>query len=349
MLTKRQLFACAISGTLVAGPASAQSGDLSLLVWEGYADQSFVKDFEAESGCRVSATYVGSNDDFLPKLQAGGGSVYDLLSVSADATPILIAADLVDTIDTSRISNWSSIYEVLRESPAINAGGEVYAVPFEWGANPFIYRTDKISTPPTSIGDLWNPEYKGKVGMWDDKSSLYNTARLLGIPDSFKMTDDELEQVKAKLIEQKPLVRKYWSTAGELTNLMASGEVYISYTWGGLILNELNKLGVPAAEFTPKEGVDGWVDNWMLVKGTPNTDCAYKYMEYMNSAKGQCGVSGVTGYYPVNPEAASCMSEEDVAAKHVGESSYLGKLAMWQTPDRIVEYTNAWNAVKAAP
>lgn len=337
-----------LSGTLMAGPVLAD-GSLNLLVWEGYADQSYVKVFEEASGCSVSATYVGSNDDFLPKLQAGGGSVYDLLSVSADATPILIAADLVDEIDTGRISNWEEIYDTFRADPSINVDGTIYGVPFEWAANPFIYRTDKISTPPTSIGDLWNPDYKGKVGMWDDKSSLFNTARLLGIADPFKMTDEELEQVKAKLIEQKPLIRKYWSTAGELTNLMASGEVYISYTWGGLMLNELKKLGIPAAEFTPKEGVDGWVDNWMLVKGTPNSDCAYKYIEYMNSAEGQCAVSGVTGYWPVNPEAASCMSEEDVKAKHVGDKGFLTTLAMWQTPDRPVEYANTWNAIKAAP
>jgi putative spermidine/putrescine transport system substrate-binding protein/spermidine/putrescine transport system substrate-binding protein len=36
----------------------AAEGQLSLLVWEGYADQSFVKDFEKESGCKVQAFVV---------------------------------------------------------------------------------------------------------------------------------------------------------------------------------------------------------------------------------------------------------------------------------------------------
>ena len=75
--------------------------------------------------------------------------------------------------------------------------------------------------------------------MWDDKSSLYNAARMMGIQDTFNMTDEQLEQVKAKLIEQKPLVRKYWSTAGEIVNLFASGEMWISYTWGGYMAGEL--------------------------------------------------------------------------------------------------------------
>lgn len=337
-----------LCSTLIATPVLAE-GNLNVLVWEGYADQSFVSKFEETSGCKVSATYVGSNDDFLPKLQAGGSSVYDLLSVSADASPILIAAGLVEEIDTTKISNWEQIYESFRADPSVNVDGVIYGVPLQWAANPFIYRTDKITTPPTSIKELWNPEYAGKVGMWDDKSSLFNTARMMGIADPFDMSDEELAAVKDKLLEQKPLIRKYWSTAGELTNLMASGEIYISYTWGGLMLGELEKLGIPVAEFTPVEGADGWIDNWMLVKGTPNTECAYKYIEYMNSAEGQCAVSAVTGYWPTNPESAACMTEEEIAARHVGDTGILETLAMWQTPARPVEYADTWNAVKAAP
>jgi putative spermidine/putrescine transport system substrate-binding protein/spermidine/putrescine transport system substrate-binding protein len=342
-----KLLVVLLSTSMIAGPAMAE-GSLNLLVWEGYADQSFVAPFEAASGCKVSATYVGSNDDFLPKLQAGGGSVYDLLSVSADATPILIAAGLVDEIDTAQLPNYADVYERFRTDPSVSVDGVTYGVPLQWSANPFIYRTDKITTPPTSIAELWKPEYAGKVGMWDDKSSLFNTARMLGIANPFDMSDEELAQVRDKLIEQKPLIRKYWSTAGELTNLMASGEVYISYTWGGLILGELEKLGIPVAEFTPTEGADGWIDNWMLVAGTPNAECAYKYMDYMVSAEGQCAVANVTGYWPTNPKSATCLTPEQVTAMHVGDTEILKSLAMWQTPARPVEYADTWNAVKAA-
>jgi putative spermidine/putrescine transport system substrate-binding protein/spermidine/putrescine transport system substrate-binding protein len=339
----------AMSWTAMSGIAQAEGGQLSLLVWEGYADPSFVKEFEASSGCTVQATYVGSNDDFAPKL-AAGGSVYDLMSVSSDAAGVLVAAGFVEPIDTSKIPEFDNIYEAFRTHPAINADGQVWAVPFTWGANPFIYRTDKIPTAPESIAALWDPQYKGKIGMWDDKSMLYNTARMLGIADPFNMTDEELEKVKAKLIEQKPLVRKYWSTAGELENLFASDEMWISYTWGGLMLNNLKKQNVPVAEFTPKEGADGWADNWMIAKGSPNIDCAYKFINFMMSAKGQCGVSTVTGYSAANPVAAkSCMTPEEFVTKHQDDISFVQKLHMWEAPPRIDVYTNVWNAVKAAP
>jgi spermidine/putrescine-binding protein len=59
----------AVAILLLAHPAVA-GGELNILSWEGYADASFVKPFEKMSGCRVSATYVGSNDEFVGYLRS---------------------------------------------------------------------------------------------------------------------------------------------------------------------------------------------------------------------------------------------------------------------------------------
>ena len=57
---------------VLAIPGAAIAGEINVLTWEGYADDSFIKSFEETSECKVNATYVGSNDDFAPKLAAGG-------------------------------------------------------------------------------------------------------------------------------------------------------------------------------------------------------------------------------------------------------------------------------------
>lgn len=348
--TKRMLAtlgAVAVVTATLTTPVLA-AGELNFLGWEGYTDKSFVADFEKESGCKVTSTFVGSNDDFAPKLSASPG-VYDIVSVSADTTGVLVAAGLVDPIDTSRIKGWNGIYPLFRKAKGINADGKVWGVPLTWGSIPLMYRTDKISQPPDSYAALWDPKYKGKIAMWDDKSAIYNTARLLGYNNVYNLTDNQLAAVKKKLIAQKPLLRKYWSTAGELVNLYASGEVWISNTWGGFQSADLKKQGIPVKEFLPKEKADGWVDNWQIVKGSPNVACAYKYINFMESPRGQCGVSAVTGYSAANQVAAKqCMTEKEYKAKHQDDISYVNSLVMWQTPARLDVYTNTWNAVKAA-
>ncbi len=345
---KGGLLAASVAMTLSAGTVFAD-GEVNLLTWEGYADDSFIKQFEEDSGCKVSATYVGSNDDFAPKLAAGGG-VYDLITPSIDTTKIMIQAGFVEPVDVSKVPRWEEIYEKFRTSEGINHDGEVYGVPFSWGSIPFMYRVDKFDTPPTSLNQLWDSELDGRISLWDDKSALYVASRVIGNMDIYNLTDEQLEAAKAKLIEQKPLVRKYWATAGELVDLYAAGEVWISNTWGGYQSALLAEQDIEVQEFIPEEGAEGWMDSWMIVKDTPNLDCAYQFINMAISEQGQCGMSNVNGYSSTNVVAAkNCMSEEQFTALHQDDVDYLDSLLLWTNlGPRLEAYTNTWNAVKAA-
>jgi len=346
-MTKTTLLGTISALTLCAGMAQAE-GTINVLTWEGYADPSFISKFEEESGCKVNATYVGSNDDFAPKLMAGGG-VYDLITPSIDTTKLMIDLDFVEPLDTAQIAGWSDIYPKFLALDGIQKDGEYYGMPYVWGAIAFMYRDDAFTTPPTSIADLWNPELKGKVSLWDDKSSIYVAARKNGDMDIYHLTDEQIDKAKAALIEQKPLIRKYWGTAGELVDLYKAGEVVISNTWAGYQSALLADEGIKVTEFIPTEGAEGWMDSWMVVKGTPNKECAYKFLNMQLADQGQCGVANVNGYSVANAAAAkSCMSPEQYASLHQDDPNYLDSLLMWQPlGDRFEAYTNAWNAVKA--
>ena len=352
MLTRSFWFLGTACLAALAFAASARAdGQVNILTWEGYGDPSFISQFEAETGCKVTATYVGSNDDFAPKLAAGGG-VYDLITPSIDTTKTMILAGFVEPIDLSQIPRFNEIYEKFRSAEGINHEGQVYGVPWAWGSIPFMYRTDKIpqSEAPTSLKALWDPKYQGRISLWDDKSAVYVAARLGGDMNIYALDDAQLEKAKAKLIEQKPLVRKYWATAGELVDLYAAGEVWISNTWGGYQSGLLAEQGIPVVEFIPEEGAEGWMDSWMVVKDTPNLECAYKFLNMSVSELGQCGVANVNGYSAANPVAAKkCMTPDQYEALHQDDVEYLDSLLLWQNlGDRIEAYTNTWNAVKAA-
>ena len=140
------------------------------------------------------------------------------------------------------------------------------------------------------------------------------------------------------------------TTAGELVDLYAAGEVWISNTWGGYQSSLLAEQGIQVTEFIPEEGAEGWMDSWMVVKDTPNRDCAYAYINMAISELGQCGVANVNGYSATNEVAAkACMSPEQFVQLHQDDPDYLDSLLLWENlEDRLEAYTNAWNAVKAA-
>ena len=352
MGTKRKLLAAALAATVaVAQTAAATAAELNILTWEGYAAEKFISKFQSESGCTVTASYVGSNDDFLAKLAAGGG-VYDIITPSLDTVPMMKLAGFVSSIDTARVTGHDGIYPEFSRHGDVLSDDATWAVPLIWGSVSLIYRPDKLAPNPDSIGVLFDPANKGKIAMWDDKSAIYWTARYLGYTDVFNLTDEQLDAVKAKLIEQKPLVRKYWTSAGELTELMANQEVFVSNAWTGLTSKDVNNLkkGFEVLEFTPKEKAEGWMDSMMLVKDTPNEECAYKFMSFMQSADGQCGLAEATGYFPVNPAAvAGCMDDEMKKDRQVGNIEFVKSLVMWEQPERLDKYLEVWNAVKAAP
>ena len=56
---------------LFLGSCSKKTPTLNLLVWEGYADPSFIQAFEEANHCKVSASYMGSSDELVAKLRGG--------------------------------------------------------------------------------------------------------------------------------------------------------------------------------------------------------------------------------------------------------------------------------------
>src|SRR5947207_9597364 len=238
---------------------------LSLLVWEGYADPSFVHDFEQRHHCKVQASYMGSSDELVAKLRGGSASNYDVISPSSDVAASIVSAGLAAPLDLGKIPSYSQLSPKLCELPLVKRNGQTYGVPFVWGPNPILYDTTAFARPPDSWSIFWDPRYKGKISLWDDLSSLYMAAQVLGYdhpdPDQiYNLSDDQLEAVKKKLIELKPNIRKYWSTGGDLTNLFQNHEITLAMGWPP-ITNQLRALHFPIGQVIPKENTTGRIDH----------------------------------------------------------------------------------------
>jgi putative spermidine/putrescine transport system substrate-binding protein/spermidine/putrescine transport system substrate-binding protein len=200
---------------------------------------------------------------------------------------------------------------------------------------------------------MWDPKYKGKIAVWDDLSTVYMAAQVLGYdkPDPsqlYNLSDAQLDAVKKKLLELKPNVRKMWSTGGELTNLFQSHEIVAAMGWP-LNTAELKKSNFPVGETIPKENTTGWIDHLMITAGSENKELALKFLEYMVEAKTQKLVTDVTQYVPANPQAAQFMTAEEVKTLHLDDvDSYQKRIYFWQNVPRRQKYTEIWNEVKAA-
>ena len=143
-----------------------------------------------------------------------------------------------------------------------------------------------------------------------------------------------------------PNVRKYWVTAGDMTQLFQGGEVVMGEGWP-LMTNQLRQARFPAAETIPKEGTTAWADHWVLTKGAKNLDAAYAWLEYTAQPFTQKLLYDVTAYIVANPAAKSYMSPEQAASQR-DIADYGSKVNFWQWSPRLEKYQEIWNEVKAA-
>src|SRR6478736_2991859 len=96
---------------------------LNLLVWEGYADPSFVKAFEEQNHCKVSASYMGSSDELVAKLRGGSAGNYDVISPSSDVATMISKAGLAAPLDLSKLPSYQQLSAKLRDMPLVKANG----------------------------------------------------------------------------------------------------------------------------------------------------------------------------------------------------------------------------------
>jgi putative spermidine/putrescine transport system substrate-binding protein/spermidine/putrescine transport system substrate-binding protein len=337
---------------LLTASCTRKTPTLNLLVWEGYADPSYVKSFEEQNHCKVSASYMGSSDELVAKLRGGSSGTYDVISPSSDVATMIVTSGLAAPLDLGKLPSYNQLSPQLVSLSLVRFQGEVYGVPFMWGPDPMLYDTTAFPQPPDSWAAMWDAKLKGKVSVWDDLSTVYMAAQVLGYdqPDPahlYNLSDQELDAVKKKLVELKPNIRKMWSTGGELTNLFQNHEVVIAMGWP-LMTNQLRKSNFPVGETIPRENTTGWIDHLMITAGSENKDLAYRFLEFMIQSQTQKKVTDVTGYTPANPHAAQFMTPEEVKNLHLDDvDNYQKRLYFWQNVPRRAKYNEIWNEVKA--
>ena len=332
---------------LLAGPALA-GGDLNILSWEGYADASFVKPFEKMSGCRVSATYVGSNDEFVAKILAGGGT-YDLITPSNDTTMRLIDAGAVEPIDRDRVPVMKEFFPIFASPPWITKNGALYGVPYGWGIVRLLLDADSGLAKPDSLAYLWQPALRGKVAIWDDVEAIYMASRYLGFRNTYDLSDEQLQKVKAALIALKPNIRKFWATTGEMGTLLQTHEVVAGNAWEPTLVS-LRKAGRHIIDISPKEGRSAYSDSWMVVRGAGSNACVYKWLNWVSSAKAQALAHAVTGFGYSNakmPDELAPIDRQHYVELGMTDPNVIKTLDWWQMVRRRGTYLEIWNQVKA--
>jgi putative spermidine/putrescine transport system substrate-binding protein len=319
-------------------------GQLNVIAWEGYTQPEWVKPFEQQTGCKVNAKYGGSSDEMVTLMRQGGGSQYDLVSASGDASLRLIRGGDVQPVNVALIPGWKDFIPQLKSPPHNTVDGKHYGVSLQWGPNTLLYNTSKVKPAPTSWSAIYGPQFKGQVTVPDNPiqiadAALYlsKTKPSLGITDPYELTDAQLTAAVDLLKQQRPLIKKYWALASDEIDLFKNGDASIGASWPYQTIT-LQADGAPVKDLIPKEGATGWADTWMLSSHAQHPNCAYLWMKWVSTPQVQAQQAISFGETPANVKACPYMDkiQKGACAQYHANApaSYFNSIKFWRTPTK---------------
>jgi putative spermidine/putrescine transport system substrate-binding protein len=264
-----------IAGTS-AGTAAPVSGTIIVTSyggpWEEFMRKVIVPGFQAENpGVKVELA-VGLSRDWISKLRAAGkdNPPYDVVIANAVWVSAARIEGYFEKLTERTVPNLKEVWPELRNK---NDVGVIF------GLNPLGigYRKDLVQTPPKRWKDLWNAEYKGKLGIY----SINNSAGPMFIMLAAKLfagNDKNMDAGIAKIKELRPFRQSDFS--GDMEILLTRGEVQIGIIDSPAV-SRLKKQGAPLEFIPPIEGMFMFEQDTNVTSGSKNKPAALAFVNYM--------------------------------------------------------------------
>jgi putative spermidine/putrescine transport system substrate-binding protein len=360
-------------GPSKAGPVGQGEGQLDVLAWPGYAEDGsnnpavdWVTDFEKLTGCTVNVQTIGTSDEAVELMQAGG---WDVVSASGDATLRLINADYIQPLNVDLVPNYADVVADLKGKSFNSINGVPYGVPQGRGANILMWNTQKVPVQPDSWSVVFDEDspYKGAVTAYDSPIYIADAAVYLmatrpelGITDPYSLDREQFDAAISLLEQQRELIGEYWSDYARTVGNFVSGQTAIGSSWE-VIVSLAEAQGGKVAAIKPKEGVTGWSDTWMIAKDSAHVNCAYMWLDHVISPEVNAVASEWFGQAPANSKACEFTTDLDFCTTfHAQDSEYWRDVYYWATPSTSCldgrteitcvpwsEWVSAWSRLRA--
>ncbi|MFF5259281.1 PotD/PotF family extracellular solute-binding protein [Actinomadura viridis] len=263
----------------------AGTGTLRWANWPGYIedDRATLKAFQKDTG--IAVTYqevIQENAQWFGKIQAplaaGQRIGFDLM-VMTNGIQLEKCRRLgyLAPLDHSRLKTFAANAGPGFKNPTYDPGN-AFTVPYVSGITGIAYNTRYVKEEITSIEQLFDARYKGRVGMMSDSQDLGCFGMFLLGVDPERSTPDDWRRAAAKLREQRDagIVRKYYEQ--DYIDALGKGDVWLTMAWSG----DVYSMAGPEVKFVvPKEGGALWTDNLCIPRTADNPVDALALMDWL--------------------------------------------------------------------
>lgn len=322
-------------------PDAPVSGTLRVFAYGDTVPDEMLDPFrEANPDLDLKVATFDSNKSAAAKL--AGGFEADVVEVCTDEMAPLLARNLIRPLDPKAVKDFDQL--AFSDSDKVrNEAGEVLFVPASAGPHGLIVNTDAIPEGVDSYAALFDPAYAGEVALEATPlTAIAITAMALGADDPTNLSDEQVEEAKQHLLDNRDNFRAFAESDSSMVNLFKSGEVVLADGGRGTT-QAMADDGLPVEWVAPKEGALAWVCGLAITSQAQNIPAAYKLINYYASPEAQA-LSGDMGFVAMHPDALPLVSKE---FKESADPRNLETAIATTEPPNAEVYERAWQEVLA--
>jgi spermidine/putrescine transport system substrate-binding protein len=323
--------ALAAPALLHAAPAAA-AGTLNVTAYDGFVPSVFQQQFEAETRTRLRVRLAASQAPELNLLVTERDRPStDICTVTGNRLHQFVDAGIIEPLDTARLKNWGRIDPLYADADWNRVDGAIMGVLLVVGASVLVFDTAEVTPAPDSWGAMFDPKYKGRV-TYDIEDFLLCTMLLQGADPTFmSYVGNPAEAARAvnaardTLVSSKSQVLRFFDEGSELQQMLTGGDAVLAQTYASTPAR-LILAGQPFRRVLPCEGSMGFVYNFAVVKGAPNRDAAYRFLDALLGTPGiEAALTRSAGYLSSLKDAGAGLTEAEGAAYGLDPAA-LGRL-----------------------
>jgi len=303
-----------ITGGKVGGTLAFSNWPLYIDIDDKTKARPTLDAFEKEYGAKVKYTEeINDNNEFFGKVRQqyaqGDSGGRDLHVVTDWLCARMERLGYVQKFDKSQMPNAVKNIEPAVASPDFDPKREV-SMPWQSGQVGVIYRSDETGGDLTSVNDLFDPKFKGKVTFL---SELRDTVGSVLLADGKKPEDADLNTAmtaveKIEKAAKDGQIRAF--TGNEFTRQLLKGDSFAALGWSGDSVQL--QVDNPKIKFAaPEEGYMVFTDSMQIPVGAPNAVTAQKMIDFVYQPEIQAQITAYVNYVPPVKGVKAILEKDD--------------------------------------
>ena len=267
---------------------------------ELYGKGGTLDEFQKASGLKIKYTegYNDNNEYFAkiqPLLSKGDPIGPNIIAPTFWMAGRLIGLGWLEKLPLSKIPNAKNLVTSLQKPPSDPTGE--YSLPWQSGVAGIAYNQKVTGRELKSMDDLWDPAFKGKIGVLTEmRDTIGLIAMSLGT-DLDKPTYQNFQPAFAKLEEevQNGQIRQF--TGNDYVKDLSQGNFAACIGWSGDIV-QIQKDNPDIRFAVPESGGTLWEDTMVIPKGAQDLDAVAKWMDYVYDPVNAARITAAVQYIP---------------------------------------------------